>query len=111
MGSNVGPVPGPVLTPTGSYGQERVGYPPGTVGKSLEARGPGVDMRGVALQSPELTTEVGGLVFLHDERVLSPRPWTEAQSAWARELLEVVPDGPVLELCSGVGHIGLLALL
>ena len=62
-------------------------------------------------QTTGRTTEVGGLAFLHDERVLCPRPWTEAQSAWARELLETLPDGPVLELCSGVGHIGLLALL
>jgi methylase of polypeptide subunit release factors len=66
---------------------------------------------GVKVQDPVLTTEVGGLAFVHDESVLCPRPWTEAQSAWARELLEVLPSGPVLELCSGVGHIGLLALL
>ncbi len=55
--------------------------------------------------------EVGGLSFGYDERVLTPRPWTEAQAKWARELLVHLPDGPVLELCSGVGHIGLLTVL
>lgn len=45
-----------------------------------------------------------------DERVLEPREWTAEQSRWAAELLEDAPDGPVLELCAGVGQIGLLAL-
>lgn len=65
----------------------------------------------MTVQSPIRTTDFGGLAFAHDERVLCPRPWTEAQSEWARDLLDGLPDGPVLELCSGVGHIGLLALL
>jgi len=53
----------------------------------------------------------GQLPIAFDERVLRPRPWTVAQSRWAAELLATVP-GPatVLELCAGVGHIGLLAL-
>ena len=55
------------------------------------------------------TCVFGGLTITHDERVLRPRPWTTAQSRWLAELLRAVPDGPVLELCSGVGHIGLLA--
>ena len=54
--------------------------------------------------------EIGGLSFGYDERVLEPRPWTAGQSAWAAELLHDLPLGPVLELCSGAGHIGLLAV-
>jgi release factor glutamine methyltransferase len=56
-------------------------------------------------------TVVGGLLFAHDERVLAPRAWTREQAAWARELLATAPEGSVLELCSGAGHIGLLTLL
>ncbi|RLV57624.1 class I SAM-dependent methyltransferase [Aeromicrobium phragmitis] len=55
------------------------------------------------------TIGFGPLTIQFDERVLRPRPWTALQSRWAAELLAVVPDGPVLELCSGAGHIGLLA--
>ena len=51
-----------------------------------------------------------GLAICFDERVLEPRPWTGAQSRWAADLLAAGPDGPVLELCAGVGHIGLLAV-
>lgn len=51
----------------------------------------------------------GGLRIGFDERVLRPRPWTLAQSQWAVELAGTVPDGPLLELCAGVGHIGLAA--
>lgn len=51
--------------------------------------------------------DFGGLTIAYDNRVLVPRPWTVAQSDWARALLADVPDGTVLELCSGVGHIGL----
>ena len=54
--------------------------------------------------------DIDGLSFAYDERVLEPRPWTAAQSAWAAELLDDLPLGPVLELCSGAGHIGLLAV-
>jgi methylase of polypeptide subunit release factors len=35
--------------------------------------------------------------------------WTRAQAHWAVELHPMLPDGPFLELCCGVGHIGLLA--
>ena len=45
----------------------------------------------------------------YDETVLEPRPWTLEQSAWAAALLDRLPDGPVLEVCAGVGHIGLAA--
>jgi methylase of polypeptide subunit release factors len=51
-----------------------------------------------------------GLSIEYDDRVLTPRPWTAAQSVWAAELIAVAPPGPVLELCSGAGHIGLLAV-
>lgn len=55
-------------------------------------------------------TSFGPLTIRFDARVLRPRRWTTAQSAWASELLQAAPDGPVLELCAGVGHIGLLAV-
>jgi methylase of polypeptide subunit release factors len=51
-----------------------------------------------------------GLRIEYDDRVLAPRPWTAAQSRWAAELIRAAPPGPVLELCSGAGHIGLLAV-
>lgn len=51
-----------------------------------------------------------GLDIAFDHRVLEPRPWTEAQSAWAADLLAEAPPGPVLELCAGAGHIGLGAV-
>ncbi len=54
--------------------------------------------------------DIDGLSFAYDEQVLEPRPWTAAQSAWAVELLDDLPLGPVLEVCSGAGHIGLLAV-
>lgn len=33
------------------------------------------------------------------------------QSEWAAELSPTLPDGPILELCAGAGHIGLVAAL
>jgi methylase of polypeptide subunit release factors len=54
------------------------------------------------------TMTFGPLAVQFDRRVLRPRPWTLAQSLWAVELSADLPDGPVLELCAGVGHIGLL---
>lgn len=54
------------------------------------------------------TFDCGGLRISFDERVLRPRPWTLAQSLWAEGLLgRELPEGPVLELCSGAGQIGL----
>ena len=61
------------------------------------------------LESKPLTVDFGGLTIEYDERILTPRPWTAAQSRWAAELIRHAPPGPVLELCSGAGHIGLLA--
>jgi release factor glutamine methyltransferase len=52
----------------------------------------------------------GGLDIAWDERVLEPRAWTVAQSQWAADLLPELPPGPVLELGSGAGQIGLLAV-
>ena len=52
----------------------------------------------------------GGLTISFDERVIQPRQWTAAQAHWAAELLRRSPPGPVLELCAGVGHIGLLTV-
>lgn len=54
---------------------------------------------------------LGGLDIAYDARVLRPRPWTAAQARWAAELLAGAEPGPVLELCTGAGHIGLLAIL
>jgi methylase of polypeptide subunit release factors len=56
------------------------------------------------------TAFVGRLEIGWDPRILEPRPWTAEQSRWAARLLTTLPDGPVLELCSGAGHIGLLAV-
>ena len=50
-----------------------------------------------------------GLRIEYDARVLEPRLWTAEQSRWAAELIRDAAPGPVLELCSGAGHIGLLA--
>ena len=36
----------------------------------------------------------------------APRGWTVAHAEWAAE---VVPEGPVLDLCCGAGQIGVLA--
>ncbi len=55
------------------------------------------------------TEQVGEVVVEYDERVLRPRPWTAAQARWAAEVSPGLPAGPLLELCSGAGHIGLLA--
>ncbi len=59
---------------------------------------------------PASSVEIDGVEFAYDGRVLTPRPWTLAQAAWGRDLLRPLPAGPVLELCSGVGHIGLLTV-
>lgn len=56
------------------------------------------------------TTACGPLTIAYDDRVLTPRAWTTVQSAWAADLLDHLPAGPVLELFTGAGHIGLLAL-
>ena len=55
------------------------------------------------------STGFGELIIDFDDRVLEPRAWTVAQSRWASELMRNAPSGPMLELCAGAGHIGLLA--
>jgi methylase of polypeptide subunit release factors len=55
-------------------------------------------------------TTFENLKIEYDGRVLAPRPWTALQARWAADLLREAPTGPVLELCAGVGHIGLLAI-
>ena len=57
---------------------------------------------------PDETCAFGPLTVSYDQTVLVPRPWTLAQSDWATELAATAPAGPVLELCAGVGHIGLV---
>ena len=57
----------------------------------------------------EVTT-FGGLSISFDARALRPRAWTVSQSQWAAQLLRTAPVGPVLEVCAGVGQIGLLAV-
>ncbi|WP_295015975.1 methyltransferase [uncultured Micrococcus sp.] len=56
------------------------------------------------------TLRFRGLTISYDDRVLEPRPWTQAQSAWAAELLAHAAPGAVLELCAGAGQIGLGAV-
>lgn len=51
----------------------------------------------------------GSITIEYDDRVLAPRPWTQMQSRWAVELALTAPVGQLLELCTGAGHIGLLA--
>ena len=58
----------------------------------------------------ERVHDFAGLRIRYDDRVLAPRDWTAAQSRWAAELIRMAPPGPVLELCAGAGHIGLLAV-
>lgn len=53
----------------------------------------------------------GELIVGFDDRVLAPRPWTLMQSRWGAELCADLPDGPILELCAGAGHIGQAATL
>ncbi len=54
--------------------------------------------------------DFGGLRISFDHRVLRPRSWTAAQSHWASDLLRTAPAGHVLELCTGAGQLGLLAV-
>ncbi|WP_101526294.1 methyltransferase [Nocardioides houyundeii] len=51
---------------------------------------------------------VGGLDIRWDRQVLEPRPWTVEQAEWLAELSATAPAGAALELCSGVGHLGLV---
>lgn len=55
--------------------------------------------------------DFGSLRIAFDDRVLRPRAWTADQSRWAADLLPSAPAGSVLELCTGAGQIGLLAVV
>jgi methylase of polypeptide subunit release factors len=63
-------------------------------------------------ERPTRRVRFEGLDIEYSDEVLEPRAWTGVQSSWAAKLLtdDVVPPGPVLELCSGAGHIGLAAV-
>ncbi len=63
-----------------------------------------------SVTTPPEEMDFGPLRIAYDGRVLEPRPWTAAQSEWAVEILPTAPPGVVLELCSGAGQIGLLAV-
>jgi methylase of polypeptide subunit release factors len=67
-------------------------------------------MSGTDTTSSVEAVDFGGLRILFDDRVLRPRSWTTAQSRWASSLFPHLPEGDVLELCSGAGQIGLLAV-
>jgi methylase of polypeptide subunit release factors len=54
----------------------------------------------------DLWCKFGPLTVEYDERVLVPRPWTLLQSERAADQLEHAPEGPVVELHCGAGHIG-----
>jgi release factor glutamine methyltransferase len=64
----------------------------------------------VSISQTSRVVDFEGLSIEYDDRVLEPRAWTAEQSRWAAELIAWAPPGPVLELCSGAGHIGLLAV-
>jgi len=60
---------------------------------------------------PILTSRFGGIAVEYDSSVITPRPWTLLQSLWAAEPCDEVGHGRILELCCGVGHIGLVAAM
>lgn len=64
----------------------------------------------VTTPTPEHSLSFDGLEIAWDRRILEPRAWTARQSQWAEQLLTDAPEGDVLELCSGAGHIGLRAI-
>ncbi|MFW6772881.1 methyltransferase domain-containing protein [Nocardioides sp. CPCC 205120] len=57
----------------------------------------------------QLTTVFSTELIRWDRRVLEPRPWTVAQSEWVAELAATASPGPILELCCGAGHMGIVA--
>jgi len=64
---------------------------------------------GSTIAPPRQRCRFGSLDIEFDARVLTPRPWTLAQSAWAAELATGAGPGALLELCAGAGQIGLAA--
>ena len=65
---------------------------------------------GPAQQSVQATW-FGDAEIRYDDTVLAPRAWTIAQVEWAVALQRELPDGPVLDLCSGAGHSGIALAL
>ena len=63
------------------------------------------------LDRGERRCRIGPLTIRWDPRVLEPRPWSFEQSRWAVEVARDAGPGPLVELCSGAGHIGLAAAL
>jgi methylase of polypeptide subunit release factors len=57
----------------------------------------------------EQLLDFGGLTIRWDHRVIKPRSWTVEQALWAAKVGRELPEGPILELFCGAGHIGLLA--
>lgn len=55
-------------------------------------------------------TVIDGLEFAWSDDVLRPRRWTALQAQWAVECSGTLPPGPLLELCCGVGTVGLPAV-
>lgn len=55
------------------------------------------------------TACIDGMAIRWDDQVLEPRPWAAAQAQWAAELHPELAPGPMVELCTGSGYIGLLA--
>lgn len=53
-----------------------------------------------------LSCNFGPVGVEYDDDVLTPRPWTLLQSARAAQRLAHVPEGPLLEVHCGAGHIG-----
>lgn len=64
---------------------------------------------GARASGPTQHRSFGGLDVAYDGRVQAPRLWTIAQSVLAAGMAVHAPPGPILELCCGAGHIGLLA--
>ena len=100
-GASRGPGPAPGLA------QRRGAAPARLPGGATTAGGRVTDLD---LRGTSRVVDFEGLSIEYDERVLEPRAWTAEQSRWAAELIQTAPPGPVLELCSGAGHIGLLAV-
>ena len=63
----------------------------------------------IPVQTTTSSIQIGPCTIAYDDRILAPRPWTLLQSEWAAEVARELADGPILELCSGAGHIGLVA--
>src|SRR5689334_1747601 len=97
--------------PTGTSGARRAIHPQGWFSTgyllAMDAPTPGP---GMIPATPLREHDFSGLRIQYDDEVLAPRDWTAEQSRWAAELIREAGPGPVLELCAGVGHIGLLAV-